>query len=130
MAGGSSRNLRLADWVYTFLSREGAKTTQEIKDYINHVEHVYTQHPSKTAKKSFNSYSSHQIAQVVSRSPLFKKVGMATNTYRTQKAKASLWDVVPIEQVVDALENKKHILRKIQPRPIKLEMQRRRNNDK
>jgi len=36
MAGGASRNLRLADWCYQYIKEDGNNIAKELKDYINH----------------------------------------------------------------------------------------------
>ena len=129
----SSRNLRLADWLYGYLHVNGPKDVAQIKDYINN-DHMTVPTGGVPATKVRGSYSSPQIAGVLQSSPLFQKAGFERVTYSSAHTPCGtvsdhvyLWEIVPVEEVVDKmLANKnKHRLRRFQPNVIKQELKRR-----
>tara|TARA_R110001592_G_C13150016_1_gene748107 strand:+ start:724 stop:1143 length:420 start_codon:yes stop_codon:yes gene_type:complete len=135
MAGGASRNLRLADWCYEYIKNEGPKSVQELKDYINHQRKNYVGNKYKESK-SRTQFSSHQITGMLRTSPLFTKKGIVVNTYdnmsrvtmgthRGIKSEVYEYDIIGIEKVVDSLLEKKHRFRKHYPNVIKQEVKRR-----
>ena len=134
MAGGASRNLRLADWCYEYIKEEGTKSVQELKDYINHQRKNYKGDKYKESK-SKRQFSSHQITGMLRTSPLFVKVGVVLNTYdngtinghthKGQKSSVNEYDIVDIKEVVDNLLQKTHRRRKHYPSVIKTEIKRR-----
>ncbi len=110
---GSSRNIRLADWMYEYLQESGEATVQDIKDYINH--------RRATQKKSnYHSFSSHQIAQVLRTSPLFDNKGHVMNKYDNFSGKVYLWRARTPEEIVEKINTKvtKHHIRKSQPKAV------------
>ena len=110
---GSSRNVRLADWMYDYLQENGESTVQDIKDYINH-------RRSTQKKTNFHSFSSHQIAQVLRTSPLFDNNGHTTNTYEGFSGKVFLWRARTPEEIVEKVGAKvtQHRIRKTQPKAV------------
>ena len=135
---GSSRNLRLAAWIYGYLNENGAKTVVQIKDYINN-EHMTRPTNGTAAHKVRHSYSSQQITGVLRTSPLFRRGGSGRVSYPsihtpsgTATGFVNVWEVVPVEEVVDNMLAKrrafgptKHRLRRFQPNVIKQELKRR-----
>lgn len=127
---GSSRNLRLADWIYAYLCAAGPKSVAEIKDYINH-ENLTKPTSGNPIRKTKHSYSSQQITGVVRTNPLFRAVNQETDTYEKFKAGwVYRWEAKPIEDVVDdmltnAVSITQHRLRRFQPNVIKTEFRRR-----
>lgn len=110
---GSSRNVRLADWMYDYLQENGEATVQDIKDYINH-------RRSTQNKRNFHSFSSHQIAQVLRTSPLFDNTGHTTNRYDGFSGKVLKWRARTPEEIVEKVGVKvtQHRIRKSQPKAV------------
>lgn len=113
---GSSRNVRLADWMFDYLQENGESTVQDIKDYINH--------RRKKDRRNFHTFSSHQIGQVLRTSPLFEKTGLATNTYfdgeRRNRGQVTVWRARTPEEIVEKVGTKvtQHYIRKSQPKAV------------
>ena len=113
---GSSRNVRLADWMFDYLQENGESTVQDIKDYINH--------RRKKDRTNYHTFSSHQIGQVLRTSPLFEKTGLATNTYfdgqKRNRGQVTVWRARTPEEIVEKVGTKvtQHYIRKSQPKAV------------
>jgi len=126
MAGGTSRNLRLADWLYTFVKQhpEG-KTVSQCRDYLV----SERQNVGKNRKKKGTyTFSSSQICGVLNSSPLFEELGEIRQTYLTSGGVVKLYGARDITEVVDKIMltiHSPHTIRKTHPRCIKIELKKR-----
>ena len=136
MGGGNAGNLKVADRCYAFLQENGPKTVSEMKDYLNEL---------KGRGRSPRGVTSEQLANVMRCSPLFRVVGTdfihygkgtfmvpirgtrwkrdieVTNNAVKNKGSTpvNLYDIVPIEEVIEKLRGKKHLVRKRWPKVLK-----------
>ena len=112
---GSSRNIRLADWMYEYLQEKGEATVQEIKYYIN----TERKQSRSSRRTPFHTFSSNVISQVLRTSPLFDKSGYTFNTYDGARGKVMVWRARTTEEIIEKVGVRKHPIRKTQPKAVK-----------
>lgn len=87
--GGRGTNRLILSAAYFYLEREGDKSTAEIYEYL-------------LSQKQRNTPNKNRLGQILTRSPLFDKVGMVNqNTNAGNNGKVCLWKSRPIEEIVE-----------------------------
>lgn len=99
-------SVRFHNTVYPYLQENGPMSTHDIYDWVNNREIDYKQ---GTLMKTKNSYTIHQISQVLRTSKWFRKVGQArTVTGGNNRAVSYVYDVVPVVEVIEKILSVKH----------------------
>tara|TARA_R100000458_G_C8251627_1_gene228484 strand:- start:263 stop:745 length:483 start_codon:yes stop_codon:yes gene_type:complete len=156
MGRGANNNLRVANWLYDYLEEEGPKTVSAMKDYLNN---VYRTTKGQRLARGYSSqqiagvmrtsklfhivgedrvWYSHWTRLPVSGGMVNEHEPNSTRgifrtpkgTTNQQRTNVMLWDVRPIESVVDDMLNEDgqlpvHQIRKKFPQRIKAELKKR-----
>jgi len=136
---GSNRNIRLADWLHTYLHEVGPKCVSEITDYINNEQPTKRSLVGREKRNTKHTYSSNQITGVLKSNPLFQTVRPSieknyesgtTSRWKSPKTGRWVadWEARPIREVVDNMIEKRDSgipLRRFQPQVVKNEFKRR-----
>jgi len=87
--GGRGTNRRVLSAAYFYLERYGNKTTTQIHEYL-------------IRKEQRNTPNKNRLGQILSRSPLFDKVGMVNqNTVAGNNGLICLWEARPLKDIVE-----------------------------
>lgn len=93
--------------VYPHLQECGPMSTHDIYDWVNNRQIDYKQ---GTFMKTKNTYTIHQVAQVLRTSKWFKQTGetVKVQTSGNNRAVSYVYDVVPIVEVLEKIVGLKH----------------------
>jgi len=138
MSGGSAGNIRVADRCYQYIQENGDKTVSELKDYLNTFPRGVTSEQlanvlrcSPLFKVSDTTTITYGAAGGLSAKK--SKVGgnswgsafHYTNEKNTvtqlqgSRAKVNVYTIVPIEDIIEKLRGKQHLVRKRWPKVLK-----------
>jgi len=138
MSGGSAGNIRVADRCYRYLQENGDKTVSELKDYLNTFPRGATSEQLANVLRCSPLFkvSGTTIIRYGESGGLSRKKSNVggnewssafyyTNTSETvrkaggSEAEVNVYTTVPIEDIIEKLRGKQHLVRKRWPKVLK-----------
>ena len=147
MAGGNSGNLRIVDRCYRYIQENGEQTVSELKEYLRSIQTTTIKGSRKsphgaTSEQLANVLRCSPLFKVSGTTTIrygqsggvyaeVSKTSSVSGAYHTgktrskvserkgQDTKVNLYDIVPIEDIIEKLRGKEHLVRKRWPKVLK-----------